>query len=334
MHSALSRTAALTLAGLAIVAGALTAQQVTVSSVGASTSTAVGRAEAMLREGRRSEAADFLSQFLAQQPNDGQAWFFLGRMHLDDAQAWHRNGHPSGTAGPLQLDFAATAFEQAQRLLADSALVFRVLVGVERATLMIEEGGWNALAGWTPTAVDLPLPPVLRELGANLLASCPRQGVLLAGSLVETAAAWGDRLVTATRADLMLVRTDLFAVDPQYRGAVTQDLGAPSDASLAQLVAAAGAHRPVCLAPLEDTTLAGAQTWRRQGIALVTGAVTPPDSARVAVFELGRSGPAAPLWVVEVRDIYDRAARRNPAFCQTLRTVSTRKSLEFPSCHP
>lgn len=332
MHSALNRGLRLAAVVLCFAPGVGAAQQVTVGGVGAATSTAVGRAEAMVREGRRSEAADFLSQYLAAQPRDGAAWFFLGRMHLQDEEAWHRNGHAGTGGGPLQLDFAASAFEQAQGLLADSALLYRVQVGVERAINRIEEGGWQAIADWTPTELDLPLPPILRELGSNLLASCPRNGVLITGTMVETAAAWGVQLTRSDRLGRILVRSDLFTVDPRYQRAVALDLDVPSGGSLPELVASARTRRPICLGPLEDTTAYGGLSWRREGVDLVTGGETSRDSATVVVFELGRGGPAAPLWVGAVSAIYDQAARRNPDLCRVLRGAPAAQALSFPAC--
>src|SRR3712207_2927153 len=70
------------------------------------------RAAALERSGERRMAIDLLGRYLATAPDDGRAWFQLGRFYLLDAQDWHRRGHTGEPDGLLYLDFAATALEQ------------------------------------------------------------------------------------------------------------------------------------------------------------------------------------------------------------------------------
>ena len=180
----------------------------------------IARAEALLRGGRIEEAELLLNRHVASQPNDGKAWLFLGRIYLGAAHDWHTTGHP-GASGPILLDFATQTIEQAHQLLTDSGNVFRVVVEVERATNRIEELGWARGVAVAISAEDLPLPPVLREFGRNLIASCPDRGVLVTGGLVETTAAWGSRLLAPPMSVSQLARTGLGG---SVWGAPTRDL--------------------------------------------------------------------------------------------------------------
>src|SRR5215204_6695541 len=139
------------------------------------------RAAALEREGERQMAIDLLGRYLATAPDDGRAWFQLGRFYLLDARDWHLQGHRGDPDGLLYLDFAATAFDQAVRLSVDSGIVFRGLAELERAVVFLEDSGW-ASAGRGRIPPDMPaMPPFILELGANLLSSWPTGGVLLLG---------------------------------------------------------------------------------------------------------------------------------------------------------
>lgn len=279
---------------------------------------AVQRAELLLREGRRGAAADLLGQHLAEQPNDGRAWLFLGRIYLADAQRWHRDGHSAEPSGTLLLDFAAAAFEQSQQLLADSGNVHRVLTAIERTTNRVEQLGWSGAVGHGLAAEELPLPPLLSELGRNLLASCPRGGVLVTGSMVETAAVWGTRLLDGTRADLILLRPDLYAWDARYRSAMAAALDVDSTAELPTALLRASANRPICLTPTVDSVTAPALEWRAVRMVLTAGPSAIKGEEQLSVHQFARTGLAGSVWSEAVRDVYDLAARRNHSLCQTL----------------
>ena len=320
MHSIVRRwvSRAAVACGCTVVTGAGIAAsgQVPVEGVTAAAGS-VQRAQAYMLRGQRDSATELLGRHLSQQPNDGRAWFYLGSIYLADAQRWHRNGHPPETSSASLLDFASTSFEPAQELLTDSGGVFRVVVAVERATLRIEKDGWDSVATRTLSADEVPLPPVLVELGRNLLASCAKHGVLLTASLPETVAAWGVRLL-GERSDLMLVRADMYQWDPRYRARMARALGADSVAELAAALAVAAGTRPVCLAPAVDSVSGPGLEWHASRLVLTT---TPPGagfSPPLTIFQFGRTGLAGSVWTASARDTYDLAARRNRALCTTL----------------
>lgn len=305
--------------GLMAWATTLRAQTTPVGGNAAAAGSAVQRAESLLRDGRRVEAKMFLGQHLALEPNDGRAWFALGRIHLGDAQRWHREGHPSAGMGIPVAEFASSAFEQAHRLLADSASVYLVLAVVERTTLRIERLGWSGGIEPPVAPEELPLPPVLNELGRNLMGSCPKGGVLVTGSLVETAAVWGARLLDDERSDLILLRPDLYAFDSLYRGRMATAIGADSSVELPAALVAASAKRPVCLTPTVDSITTTALSWHPLRLVLAAGTIANGEvPAPMSVHQLARTGLAGSVWSEAVRDVYDLAARRNRTLCESL----------------
>lgn len=314
---------AIALAGL-VVSGGRAQTPVVVTAGGP---TAVQRADALLRDGRRAAAADLLGQHLAEQPTDGRAWLFLGRIYLADAQRWHRDGHRAEPSGTLLLDFAGAAFEQSQQLLADSGNVHRVLTAIERTTNRVEQLGWSAAVGRGLAADELPLPPLLSELGRNLLASCPRGGVLVTGSMVETAAAWGTRLLEGNRPDLLLLRPDLYAWDARYRNAMASALDVDSTAELPIALLRASVNRPICLTPTVDSLTAPALDWRAVRLVLTAGPAAIKGGEQLSVHFFARTGLAGSVWSEAVRDVYDLAARRNNSLCQTLFAASDAQGL-------
>ncbi len=298
----------------------------------------VQRAQALLLQGQHDSATELLGRHLAENQNDGHAWLLLGRIYLTDVRAWHHNGHPATTSSATLLDFASNSFEPAQSLLTDSGGVYRVMVAVERATLWAEKGGWNDVAAWKPDAEDLPLPPVLEELGRNLLASCARNGVLLTEGGTETVAAWGARL-RGVRNDLILVRADMYRWDGQYRAHMAAALGADSAAELPAALAAAAATRPICLAPAVDSIAVAGVTWHPSR--LVLASVVPPlqltaqQVSQLSLFHFARTGLTGSVWTAAARDVYDLAARRNRALCTSLFVNTDALTLPaIPACTP
>jgi hypothetical protein len=317
MHSAVTATrrfagsVAALLAAFGLVRGA--AAQNPVSPPGP-----IAQAEALLRAGRVEDAELLLNKHVASQPNDGKAWLFLGRIYLGAARDWHTSGHP-GASGPILLDFATQTIEQAQQRVIDSSDVYRVVIEIERATNRIEEVGWERGVAVAIAPEDLPLPPVLQEFGRNLVASCPDRGVLLAGGLIETTAAWSARLHTGGRSDLIVIRPDLYATDSRYRTQMARALGVDSTATLAAALVQAGATRPICLSPTLDSLAVGPLAWHPMRIALVGGRLRDADNATpMSVFQLARIGLSTTVWGAPVRDLYELAARRNHVLCTSL----------------
>lgn len=292
--------------------------QVPVGQSSAGTPAALQQAEALLRDGRGAAAADLLGRHLATNPNDGRAWFSLGRIYLSDTKRWHRDGHPSAQPGALLLEFAGAAMEQAHHLLADSGNVYRVLVSVERTVARIEDVGWTRGMQSPVTAEDLPLPPVLRELGRNLIASCPTGGVLVTGSLVEMSAVWGTRLVTGDRIDLVLIRPDMYAWDARYRDQMSKAIGVDSALALPAALVEVAERRAVCLTPAVDSLTAPAVEWRPLRLVLAAGPEGTIDSVPLTVHQFASTGLAGSVWTEAAREVYDLAARRNRALCATL----------------
>lgn len=309
------------LLGLLAVASGLPAQQVPIVRPISAGSTAMSLAEALLRDGRRKDAADVLGRWLSEHPTDGRAWHYLGRIHLADAQRWHRNGHEGEPDGGMLLEFAGAAFEQAQHLLADSGTVYRVLVGAERATLRVENDGWDALKAMNFSAEELPLPPVLAELGDNLMGSCPTNGVVVTGSIVETAAVWGRWLLDRKGHEgLLLLRPDLYSWDARYRVRMAEAMGVPIDLPLPEALLQVSNHRPLCLTPAVDSLTAPAINWRPVRLVLAAGVdhAPPSDSSVLSVHQLALTGLAGSVWSEAARDVYELAARRNRELCRTL----------------
>jgi hypothetical protein len=310
----------LALLGVLGAAAPVQGQRQTVVQPVSAGNTAMSRAEALLRDGRRKDAADALGRWLSEHPTDGRAWHYLGRIHLDDARHWHRTGHEGDPDGRMLLEFGSTAFEQAQHLLADSGTVYRVLVAVEKATITVETEGWDAVGATPISAEQLPLPPVLGELGENLLASCPANGVLVTGSLVETAAAWGRWLLNADqRRGLILLRPDLYTWDPRYRVRMAEALGVPIESALPEALTEVATRRPLCLTPTVDSLTAPAVEWRPVRLVLAAG-VRGADTTEggLSVHQFALTGLAGSVWTEAARDVYDLAARRNRALCRTL----------------
>src|SRR5918992_5831613 len=133
----LRRTGAAALMATALVHGALQAQAAIDPNV-------APRAAALEREGERQAPIGLLRRYLATAPDDGRAWFQLGRFYLYDAREWHLHGHRGDPDGLLYLDFAATALDQSVRLSVDSGVVFRGLAELERSIVFVEDSGWDA----------------------------------------------------------------------------------------------------------------------------------------------------------------------------------------------
>lgn len=308
------------------------AQQINVEAITLGSSV-IQRAEALFRRGQHDSATTMLSTHVAAQPTDGRAWFLLGQIYLANARDWHRAGHSSeSSGGPVFIDMAGSSFEPASELLTDSGGVFRVVVAMERATLRIENAGWDSLATWKTAAEDLPLPPVLAEFGRNLLASCPRNGVLVTGpSVAETAAVWGIRL-QGDRSDLIMIRPDMYQRDLRYRGRMAAAIGADSSSELAEALATSARTHPVCLGPSVDSISAPGLRWTRSWLVLATTVAAVP-STQFSLFRYSHTGLTGSVWTAAARDEYELAARRNHVICSTLfNTTYVSTPPAIPAC--
>lgn len=286
------------------------------------------RAAALERAGERRMAIGLLGRYLATAPDDGRAWFQLGRFYLLDARDWHLQGHRGDPDGLLYLDFAATAFDQAVRLSVDSGTVFRGLAELERGIVFLEDSGW---ARGQVRSRDAPsMPSFILELGANLLSSCPNGGVLLVGSDLESLSVWYHNLGFSRK--VLTIRPDRYATDSMYRGRMAQametDPGLPIRSALAEVAA----RRTLCLSPTADTAAAPPVTWTSFRLARVSRPVQPGSGALSITELLAAMRQGGSVWVPEVRGVYDRAAHYNLLLCSSFLPVFG--DAPPPACRP
>jgi hypothetical protein len=278
------------------------------------------RAAALERSGERQMAIDLLGRYLATAPDDGRAWFQLGRFYLLDARDWHLQGHRGDPDGLLYLDFAATALDQAVRLSVDSGLVFRGLAELERSVVSVEDSGWS-VAGPGRTRPDAPeMPPFIVELGANLLSSCPAGGVLLLGSDLEALSVWFDNMDLRTR-EILPIRPDRYATDSIYRRRMAEAMGIDPGLPVRNALEDVASRRPLCLTPTADSAAAPTLKWTPFRLSRVSRVVEPgPEALSVTeLLEATRQGSS--VWVRDVRLVYDRAARFNTLLCSSFLPV-------------
>jgi hypothetical protein len=265
-------------------------------------------------------AISLLGRYLATAPDDGRAWFQLGRFYLLDARDWHLQGHRGDPDGLLYLDFAATAFDQAVRLAVDSSTVFRGLAELERSVLFLEDSGWSASARARTTADVPPLPSFIPELGANLLASCPVGGVLLVGTDLEALSVWYYNGDLHSRRILSL-HPARYATDSLYRRRMAEAMETDPEVPIRNALARVSDRRPVCLSPTADSAAAPALTWSASRLARVSRPVQPGPEALALSELLAAMRQSGSVWVGEVRGVYDSAARYNALLCSSFLPV-------------
>jgi len=278
------------------------------------------RAAALERAGERRLAIGLLGRYLATAPDDGRAWFQLGRFYLLDARDWHLQGHRGDPDGLLYLDFAATALDQAVRLSVDSAAVFRGLAELERSVVFLEDSGWSASRRAQATADAPPLPSFILELGANLRVSCPVGGVLLVGTELEALSVWYDHADLPSRGILSL-RPARYATDSLYRRRMAEAMETDPGLPIRNALAGVAARRALCLSPTADSAAAPALTWTSSRLTRVSRPVKPGPESLSLTELLGAMRQGGSVWVGEVRGIYDSAARYNGLLCSSFLPV-------------
>lgn len=289
------------------------------------------RAAALERSGERQMAIDLLGRYLATAPDDGRAWFQLGRFYLLDAREWHLQGHRGDPDGLLYLDFAATALDQSVRLSVDSGIVFRGLAELERSIVFVEDSGWS-VAGPARVRADRPeLPAFILELGANLLSSCPSGGVLLLGNDLEALSVWYDSPGLRSR-EIVPISPDRYATDSVYRRRMAEAMGIDSRLPVRAALEEVASRRPLCLTPGADSAAAPAMAWTPFRLSRVSRAVPPgPEALSVTeLLEATRQGTS--VWARDVRKVYDDAARFNTLLCNTFLPVFG--DAPPPACRP
>ena len=288
------------------------------------------RAAALERAGERRMAIGLLGRYLATAPDDGRAWFQLGRFYLLDARDWHLQGHRGDPDGLLYLDFAATAFDQAVRLSVDSGTVFRGLAELERSIVFLEDSGWAAGGGMRPPPDSPPMPGFIIELGTNLLSSCPADGILLVGSDLEALSVWYGYELTSRR--ILALRPDRYATDSMYRRRMAEVMGTDHGLPIRNALAGVAPRRPLCLSPMADSAAAPAANWTAFRLARVSRPGEPGAEALSVTELLAAMRQGESVWVRHVRRVYDQASRHNALLCSSFLPVFG--DAPPPACRP
>ena len=284
---------------------------------------------------------------IAKDSTDGVAWLELGRLYVRTAEAAHRAPHRASddtVAARAVLDTAEQLLARAVQLLGaagstpagDSARVLRVGVWSVRSRLAWEERGLAVgPQEWGPVPLDLKLPPVLDELGENLLRACPMWGVLLTGREADSDAAWYMRYARGLRPDLLIVPLAAWRADSALRSRLVADLRLARHYGGDALLGDLARHRPVCLSmaferPPEPTPRIG---WTTRPLVWVAGPHLKDDRvpARDFVFAALRVAlDGQETWAQPALALYVRAARATPALCEAMRTFKVTDAI--PGC--
>jgi hypothetical protein len=276
---------------------------------------------------------------VAADSTDGQAWFDLGRAYVQAVENYHAHrAAPDTVWAGATLDTADDAFERAARWSTgtrreDSARVLRLFVWGEKAYLAWEAFGVGpATDTWRSLPDDLWLPPVLEELGENLLRACPRQGLLLTAGDVDTQTSWYMRFARGLRTDLLVVPLSRWRADSVFRGRVLRDLRMPRTT----LRALAG-RRPLCVTmaferappapPRPD--LAGLR-WSTRPLMWVAGPERAGDRVPAQDFVFAALRLALDqheTWAPPAIALYRRAAGASGGLCGALRNYGVREEV-------
>lgn len=259
---------------------------------------------------------------------DGAAWLEVGRAYLQRAVDYHAHKKPTTVDtvwAHATLDTAQQAFDRAARFgvgtrTADSARVYRVYVYGEWAYVDWESAGSAAATlTWHSLPEGLRLPPVLEELGENLLRACPQQGILFTAGDFDTQAAWYLRFSRGLRPDLTIIPFDRWRGDSVLRGRVLRDLKTrdPSLRALSQ-------SRPICASmgferPPDERVV----KWNKRPLVWVTGRDTKADRVSPEDFvfaALRQAMDEHETWTAPAVTVYRRAVSNFGALCKPLDT--------------
>ena len=285
-----------------------------------------------------TDSLDALRIRATRDSTDAQLWLLMGRAYLglgaEAHGATHRSSEDSEWTRAV-LDTAEEALARAAALagplgtsaVGDSARVLRVGAWAARSWLGWETSGVDAgVETWGPLPMDLRVPPVLDELGENLLRACPAGGVLLTAGDADFYAAWYMRFARGLRPDLLVVPLAAWRSDAVLRARLVADLklgrrGGGDDGWLAELVR----RRPVCVSmaferPPETRPRI---RWEVRPLVWVAGpeGKSPRVPPRDFVFGALRVAlDANDPWVEPALAVYGRAARTTPALCEPMAT--------------
>ena len=258
---------------------------------------------------------------------DGEAWLGVGRAYVQLVSGYHLHRGAADTAwARAALDTAEQAFARAARFgrgtrAADSAQVFRVYIWGQRALLAWETGGAEAAtAAWQALPEALRLPPLLEELGENLLRACLHQGVLLTAGDVDTYAAWYMRFARGLRPDLLILPLATWSTDTAFRGRVLRETRQRDPA-----LRAFAERRPVCASMGFDRApeLRPRLQWKSRPLVWVAG--KEPKDERVPAEDFVFAALQLAIeqhdtWTSAALALYRRAAGVTPALCRPLGT--------------
>jgi hypothetical protein len=265
---------------------------------------------------------------VAADSTDGIAWLDLGRVYLHMTADYHGHKKPARDTVWAHgvLDTAQQAFSRAERWsagtrTADSARVFRIYTVGERAFIDWEAGGGVAAATlvWHTLPEGLRLPPVLEELGENLLRACPHQGVLFTANENDTQAAWYLRFARGLRPDLLIVPFMRWREDATLRNRVLRELKT-RDASLRAL----GQARAVCASMgFERAPEERGLKWNKRPLVWVSGKESkadrvPPQDFAFAALRLAVDQHET--WSPPAIALYRRAVSNVSALCKAFDT--------------
>ncbi len=265
---------------------------------------------------------------VAADSTNGPAWLELGRAYLQRDADYHTHKKPMTVDtvwAHATLDTAQMAFERAARFsagtrTADSARVYRVYAFGEWAYVDWEAAGTTAATlTWHALPEELRLPPLLEELGENLLRACPHQGILFTAGETDTQAAWYLRFARGLRPDLMIIPVDRWRGDSVLRNRVLRELHTrdPSLRALSQ-------SRAVCASmAFERPPDERAVRWNKRPLVWVTGKETKADRVPAQDFVFAALKLAVDehaTWTAPVTALYRRAATNVGALCKAFDT--------------
>ena len=300
---------------------------------------------AMVPAAPTSDSLGPLRARLLRDSGDAEAWSQLGLGLLRLSDAYHEHRGPADTTwlrailDTADLGFGRVATLRAGSSAGDSARALRVFGWADRALLAWElEGSTGSSRTWKQMPSDLKLPPVLEELGENLLRACPRQGVLLTAGAPGTVSTWFLQFARGLRPDVLILPLALWESDSVFRDRVVADqhLTRPPPRA-ARITATEDAwietfsrERPVC-APMgfdhpPERRPAVAWTahplmWVARGGGRGAGArgapeEVPPQDFVFAALKLALD--ANDPWARPVLAVYRRAAEFTPALCDAM----------------
>ena len=271
---------------------------------------------------------DSLWARVAADSTDGAAWLELGRAYLQRGAAYHAHKKPTPIDTVLAhatLDTAQLAFERSARWsagtrTADSARVYRIYTIGERAYVDWESAGSSAATlAWHTLPEGVRLPPVLEELGENLLRACPHQGILFTAGETDTQAAWYLRFQRGLRPDLVIVPIERWRGDSVLRNRVLRELKTRD-----RTVRALSQSRAVCASmaferPPDEKDV----KWNKRPLVWVTGRETKADRVPAQDFVFAALRQAVDeheTWTDPAVAVYRQAARQVGALCKAFET--------------